>query len=77
MFHPFEGNLNNLKDNEVEERLQEITRKYFLAARMGKLELLTQLEVFVNIYKQELAKRLRAKTQTNYDGDLDQLINVD
>lgn len=77
MFHPFEGDLSQLKDNEVEERLQELTRKYFLAARLGKPELLTQLSVFVNIYKEELAKRLRAKTQGNYDGDLDQLINVE
>lgn len=77
MFHPFEGDLSQLKDNEVEERLQELTRKYFLAARLGKPELLTQLSTFVNIYKQELSKRLRAKTQSTYDGDLDQLINVD
>jgi hypothetical protein len=77
MFHPLGEDLSQLKDNEVEEKLQELTRKYFLAARMGKPEMLTQLSTFVTIYKEELSKRLIAKTQGTYDTDLNQLINVD
>jgi hypothetical protein len=77
MFHPLGEDLSQLKDNEVEEKLQELTRKYFLAARMGKPEMLTQLSTFVTIYKEELSKRLSAKTQGTYDTDLNQLINVD
>jgi hypothetical protein len=77
MFHPLGEDLSQLKDNEVEEKLQELTRKYFLAARMGKPEMLTQLSTFVTIYKEELSKRLLAKTQGTYDTDLNQLINVD
>jgi hypothetical protein len=76
MFHPFEGDLSQLKDNEVEDKLRELTQKYFLAQRLGKYEMLTQLSTFVTIYKAELSKRLQAKTQA-YDKDLDQLINVD
>jgi hypothetical protein len=75
MFHPLEEDLSKLKDNEVEEKLQELSRKYFMAQRLGKPELLTQLSTFVSIYKQELSKRLM-KAQTTYDTDLDQLINV-
>ena len=77
MFHPLEGDLSHLKDSEVEEKLQELTRKYFQAARLGKPELLTQLSTFVTIYKDELSKRLRKNSGTELDGDLDQLINVD
>ena len=77
MFHPFEEDLSLLKDSEVELKLQELTLKYFLAARMGKNEMLTQLSTFVTIYKEELSKRLLAKTQGTYDTDLNQLINVD
>jgi hypothetical protein len=76
MFHPFEGDLSQLKDSEVEERLHELTKKYFQAARLGKPELLTQLSTFVTIYKEELSARLR-KNSSPVDGDLDQLINVD
>ncbi len=76
MFHPLEEDLSKLKDNEVEEKLQELSRKYFLAQRLGKPELLTQIGTFVTIYKQEMSKRLLSKSQLPYDTDLDQLINV-
>lgn len=77
MFHPFEGDLSQLKDSEVEEKLYELNRKYFAAARLGKPELLTQIAIFVNIYKDEFNKRLLMKSRGQLDGDLDQLINVD
>ncbi len=77
MYHPFEGDLSQLKDNEVEAKLLELNKKYFAAARLGKPELLTQLAIFVNIYKEELGKRYEAKTKQQFNGDLDQLINVD
>ena len=76
MFHPLGDDLSKLKDNEVEEKLQELSRKYFMAQRLGKPELLTQIGTFVTIYKQEMSKRLLSKTQTPYDTDLDQLTNV-
>jgi len=77
MFHPLEGDLSELKDNEVEDRLQDLTKKYFLAQRMGNPQLLTQISTFVTIYRQELSKRYRLKMQSQNDRDLDQLINVD
>jgi hypothetical protein len=76
MLHPLETDLSSLKDSEVEEKLQELSRKYFTAQRLGKPELLTQLATFVTIYKQELSKRYFEKTKIDFDGDLDQLINV-
>lgn len=77
MFHPLEGDLSELKDAEIEQRLLELNRKYFQAYRLGKPELLTQLATFVTIYKEELQKRHAAKLKDNLDGDLDQLINVE
>lgn len=77
MFTPFEENLSNLKDNELEEKLQELTKKYYTAARLGKPELLTQLNYFIKIYKDEMTKRAYRNTKSQFDGDLDQLINVD
>lgn len=77
MFHPLEEDLSNLKDSEVEEKLRELTKKYFQAQRLGKPELLTQLSTFVTIYREEMSKRLRKNTGSQLDGDLDQLINVD
>jgi hypothetical protein len=76
MFYPFEQNLSELKDNELEEKVQELTKKYYQASRLGKPELLTQISTFVTMYKDELSKRYYQRTQTELNGDLDQLINV-
>jgi ribosomal protein L29 len=76
MFHPLEEDLSKLSDSEVENRVQELSRKYFTAQRLGKPEMLTQLATFVTIYKEEMSKRYREKTKTELGGDLDQLINV-
>lgn len=76
MFHPLEKDLSELKDNELEEKVQELTKKYYQASRLGKPELLTQIATFVTIYKNELSNRYYQRTQTELNGDLDQLINV-
>jgi hypothetical protein len=75
--HPFEGDLSQLKDSEVEAKLFELNRKYFVAARLGNYALLTQVATFVTIYKEEMSKRYLAKSKGQLDNDLDQLINVD
>ena len=76
MFHPFEGDLEQLKDQEVELKLIELNKKYYAAARLGSRDLLTQLSTFITIYREELAKRHTQKLK-QADDDLGQLINVD
>ena len=76
MFHPLEQDLSQLSDSEVEAKVQELSRKYFAAQRLGKPEMLTQIATFVTIYKQELSRRYLEKSRNDFDGDLDQLINV-
>jgi hypothetical protein len=77
MFHPLEGDLTQLKDNEIEEKLFELNKKYYQAYRLGNQDLLTQVAIFVNIYKDELNRRNAIRLNGQLDGDLDQLINVD
>ena len=77
MFHPLQQDLSNLSDSEIESKLQELSRKYFAAQRMGSNELLTQVSTFVTIYRQELSRRYMEKSRGALDPDLDQLINVD
>lgn len=76
MFHPLETDLSVLKDTEVEQKLVELNKKYYAAARMGSKDLLTQLSTFITIYRDELSRRYARKSQQD-DGDLSQLINVD
>jgi len=78
MFHPLQEDLSQLKDPELDQKVQEVTRKYFMAQRLGNAQLLTQLQTFVNIYRDEQRRRLLTKNQNNkLDDDLDQLINVE
>ena len=77
MFHPLQEDLSKFTDSEIENKLQELSRKYFAAQRMGSYELLTQLSTFVNIYRTELSQRYMNRNKGQLDKDLDQLINVD
>jgi hypothetical protein len=76
MFHPLESDLSSLKDTEIEQKLIELNKKYYAAARLGSRDLLTQLSTFITIYRDELSMRYARKNQQN-DDDLGQLINVE
>ena len=51
MFHPLQQDLTKFTDSEIENKLQELSKKYFAAQRMGSYELLTQVSTFVTIYR--------------------------
>jgi hypothetical protein len=76
MFHPLCGDLTQFKDQDVENKLLELNKKYYAAARLGSQDLLTQLSTFITIYKEELTMRHTQKLK-QADGDMSQLINVD
>jgi hypothetical protein len=77
MFHPFQEDPKELTDTELTQKISELSKKYTQAARLGKGQLLTQLQTFVTIYRDEVRRRaITAKFEQN-DKDLDQLINVD
>ena len=76
MIHPLSGELKDLSDQELEKKLTELNKKYYQAARFGNPELLTQVETFVTIYKDEMSRRYQQKQQQN-NQSFDNLINVD
>jgi hypothetical protein len=76
MFHPLQEDLSKFTDSEIEQKLQDITRKYFAARQMGSRDLLTQLSTFVTIYRDEMSRRYMKKNKGDLDRDLDKLINV-
>ena len=78
MFHPFQEDPKELTDTEITNKISELGRKYSQAANLGNNQLLTQLQTFVTIYRDELRRRaMQPTTNANDDKDLDQLINVD
>lgn len=76
MLHPLQEDLSNLKDDEIEKKLLDLNKKFFQAQRLGNVDLLTQVQTFVTIYREELNKRMITK-KSQLDNDLDQLINVE
>ena len=74
--HPLVDNLNLLKDSELENKINELTRKYFTTYNF---ELQRQVVIILDSYKEELSKRKQAeyeKMMNTRNKDLDKLINV-
>lgn len=74
--HPLADNLSTLKDNELENKIQELTRKYFMTPNY---EVQHQITMLLDLYKQEMAQRQAKMWQNQFEKrnkDLDKLINV-
>lgn len=76
MIHPIVEDLEKIEDNILEEKILDLTKKYFTAQRLGKPELLTQIQMIITIYKEERLRRTLTR-KNDLDKDLDQLINVE
>jgi argininosuccinate lyase len=79
MFNPLLGNLSELKEAEVENKISELTKKYFMALRSNGY-LAEQVLVSLEAYKYELRQRQVASQKTlaeKSNKDLDDLIKVD
>lgn len=75
--HPLIQNLDTLKDNELENKIQSLTKKYFASQNPSVRE---QIIMILEDYKNELAIRRSRQLQSEYqkrDKDLDNLIKVD
>jgi len=76
MFHPLSEDFSKLKETEIENRIQDLGKKYFQCTNPA---LQYQISLFLDMYKSELAAR-RAKIWVEEyqkrDTDLDSLINV-
>lgn len=74
--HPLIGDLASLKDAEVENRINDLSRKYFMTPNPMLRE---QIVLTLDTYKEELSKRRARdldKMMTNQGKDIDKLIKV-
>lgn len=79
MFNPLLEDLTKVKDVDLENRVNELSRKYSIAARTGMNDVIPQIIVALNAYKQELSRRQLEslkKATKNSNKDLDGLIKV-
>lgn len=80
MFNPLLGSLSKIKDADLESKIQELTKKYHIAARMGQGAICGQIIGLLESYKEELQTRQLKASQDlvkKQDKDLDDLINVE
>lgn len=76
MFNPLVDSFDELTDTQVEEKIQELGRKYW-QARNPQLQ--HQIATILEMYKQEMSSRRAKQMQKlrdNDDSDLDGLINI-
>ena len=78
MFNPLVDNLSSLTDNEVELKISELSRKYFMSRNP---QVQDQISNILEMYKQEMyVRRAQQKNQLQIDQNdnngLDNLIKV-
>ena len=74
--HPLAGDLATLKDSEIESKIQDLTRKYFMTYNF---EVQQQISMILNDYNQELSNRRQAaleKIMKTADKSIDNLVKV-
>ncbi len=76
MMHPLAEDFSQLKDNEVEERIQDLSKKYWTTQNPNVQR---QIAMFLDMYKTEMQSRRAKQLNQLYqkrNKDLDNLINV-
>jgi hypothetical protein len=75
-FNPLVDNFSKLSDLEVESKVTDLGRKYFMSRNP---EVQMQIAALLGMYKEEMqARRARSQLQSQQNGnsDLDNLINI-
>jgi len=74
--HPLAQEMAGVKDVELEAKLNDLTKKYFLTQNVGVKQ---QISLLIDTYKEELNSRRMAeyeKMMNNREKGLDKLINI-
>lgn len=76
--HPLEPNFSDLSDQEIEAKIQELSRRYFQAMRLSP-SILGQVVLLLDSYKLEREERQLAKAKLaaeSGENDINELIKV-
>ena len=76
MFNPLAEDCQMLKDAEIEAKIQDLGRKYFMTQNSA---LKQQISVLLDFYRNELSERRQKQLEQVYqkrDKNLDKLVNV-
>lgn len=74
--HPLAGTFENLKDSEIEEKITDLTKKYFMTSNP---EVQMQISSLLENYKEEIGKRRQLQLQRlmqKSEKSIDNLVKV-
>ena len=77
MHHPFSEDTSNLRVNQLYEKINELSKKYF---QSNNPQVKQQIQTFIDYYKLEVRQKEAAekkKAEENGEIDLDKLINIE
>lgn len=83
MFHPLAEDVSSLSDDELQEKITTLTKRYTAASRFPDQSLVRQVHSMLTMYVEEQRTRYRKQLDKqrqkdkNDNQDLDGLINVD
>lgn len=75
--HPLINDMTTLKDSDLEARINDLTKKYFMTTNVS---IKSQIAMALESYRSEHTKRQRELLQTameNRNKGLDKLINIE
>ena len=61
--HPLSPNLNNLSDDDLHKKLAELNKRFTQAYRIGPFQIIPQLQMLIEDYNSEVARRNAQKMQ--------------
>jgi hypothetical protein len=79
MFHPLMESPVNLKDQDLENKILDLSKKYHIAARLGQGGACQQIIMALEVYKSEQQRRHAQANKViinQQEKGLDDLINV-
>lgn len=79
MFNPLLPDLTKFKDQEIEDKITELMKKYTIAAKAGQGYVANQILLVLDSYRSEQANRYQKnlKKSLNSNKNLDDFINID
>ena len=81
MFNHLLVNISKLKQEDLDNKIVELTKKYYIAMKLGNGSAAQQIAINLDAFKTELHQRqyrsLKEVNKNNQDNNLDNLINVD
>ncbi|NBO29799.1 MAG: hypothetical protein EBX47_10150 [Synechococcaceae bacterium WB8_1B_057] len=79
MFNPLLSDLGKLKDQDIEDKITELMKKYTIAAKSGQGMVCSQIVVILEAYRSEQSRRYEKnlKKSLSSNKNLDDYINID